>query len=539
MWRKKRNKVLKRRQGSAQDQLPEEPVNYVPEVAPLNPDEPSALRQIYLRKKFHPPKYNFEQILRERTEPAMKSNAPDFANTKSNDNQSHTLDLDSLAADVLMWEPDEDMRRWQSLPTFHPVVMPMRNRHESVKTSGYQRMIDSTVRQWRLKSFKDTERLRNIESHLKSQERKIRLDHLKREDDYKRIKHKRPASASDRLKGQRKRKSKRHLTRKRPLTSKQLLKALDLKLLELDQTNFSLDGYERERAGIRRRPRSLRTLPAHLVETNNDNLKKRKKKKKKKKNCKKNQATDDNNITLDSRTEKRRQRRKSVAERLLRIRRTLAITADDLSKSNKLREVFLDSACQSVNADKGSFWVFDEAPFELWSYSGKGEDQILRVAANQGIVGQCFTQGSAMIIHDAYKVRHFSAKMDKRTGYTTKTLMCIPVHGEDQIFDKDELRTNLGCIQLLNKNGLEGMFNTRDATIVQLQLIVLRSYLRSFRDTDSINSNLPRLEYALKILCKSTEGEDEAALKVRFSGLAKEFGNFKDRLEPRVGNQVT
>ena len=176
-----------------------------------------------------------------------------------------------------------------------------------------------------------------------------------------------------------------------------------------------------------------------------------------------------------------------------------------------------------MHADKGSFWVFDEAPFELWSYSGKFDNRILRVAANQGIVGQCFTQGSAMIVHDAYKVRNFSAKMDKRTGYTTKTLMCIPVHGEDQLFDSNELRTNLGCLQLLNKNGLEGTFDTRDATIVQLQLIVLRSYLRSFRDTESINSNLPRLEHALQILSKSTEDEDEAALKAQFAGLAREF----------------
>ena len=168
----KRNKALKKRQATRQNELPEEPVNYASKVAPLNPDEPSALRQIYLRKKFHPPKYNFEQILRERTEPVTKAGVPDFANELGKDKQSHTLDLDSLAADVLMWEPDDDMRRWASLPTFHPVVMPMRSGDENIKTSGYQRMIDSTVRQWRLTSFKDSERLRKIEAHLESQERK-------------------------------------------------------------------------------------------------------------------------------------------------------------------------------------------------------------------------------------------------------------------------------------------------------------------------------------------------------------------------------
>ena len=63
--------------------------------------------------------------------------------------------------------------------------------------------------------------------------------------------------------------------------------------------------------------------------------------------------------------------------------------------------------------------------------------------------------------------------------------------------------------------------------MVQLQLVILRAYIRKFRDSKEIDSNLPKLAHALKVFRHSTKGVDEDELKARFTLIGREFGEMK------------
>ena len=585
MWREKRRRCLERRRRLTtpaselrhQQELEEEeavaagrrsPPRSSLHVEPLLPGDISALRQIYLRKRFDPPKYNFAEALRQRAASSDSTDAqvaaaavPKFAaNRRFGQAQSLMVDLDDFGRDVMMWEPPKEWGKWSSVPVFDPVVMPNRR-----PGSAYAAIVDSTVRQWRLESFKDHGRLHKIrqdsQDHEKHIKKELAQETLRREKitgnsrrhgngstsiSSRRRLIARPASAGHsgrrrELSGGSRRRDNhgKHSKKNKGHTNQDVIQAIDARLGELDQAHYLMTGYEREQAGMRRKPH----LRALKMKTKKEKYKKKKKKKKKKnmsnnnKKKKDEQKEEDEGEALDPRTRKRKHRRQSLAIELLRKRRTLAITADDLAKSNTLREVFLESARRSVNADRAAFWVFDEAPFELWAFSTKGDDarQVLRVSADAGIVGQCFIQGSAVIIHDAYKLKTFSAKMDRRTGYLTKSVLCIPCHGEDEAIDESGTRTNLGCVQLLNKKNEEGEFSLRDASLVQLQLMILRSYIRKFRTKEDLEANISRLASALRGVRQATKDEDDDSLKVRFVGLAKEYGNFNSAAAAEAG----
>ena len=60
-----------------------------------------------------------------------------------------------------------------------------------------------------------------------------------------------------------------------------------------------------------------------------------------------------------------------------------------------------------------------------------------------------------------------NAKVDKETGYKTKTMLCIPIHGNN------EGTSNLGVLQVVNKRDRTGKFNVRDASLLQLSVSIL------------------------------------------------------------------
>lgn len=51
----------------------------------------------------------------------------------------------------------------------------------------------------------------------------------------------------------------------------------------------------------------------------------------------------------------------------------------------------------------------------------------IRLPIDSGIVGQVATNGKMMVVNDAYSHPLFYKKVDQRTGFTTKNILCIPI----------------------------------------------------------------------------------------------------------------
>jgi GAF domain-containing protein len=61
---------------------------------------------------------------------------------------------------------------------------------------------------------------------------------------------------------------------------------------------------------------------------------------------------------------------------------------------------------------------------------------------DQGIAGLVATTGATLNIPDAYENEKFNQAIDKKTGYRTRGILCMPIKSEDQV---------IGVLQLINK----------------------------------------------------------------------------------------
>lgn len=119
----------------------------------------------------------------------------------------------------------------------------------------------------------------------------------------------------------------------------------------------------------------------------------------------------------------------------------------------KLLGLILDSAVKSTEADRGTVYLVDSIKQELWSKVFGGENMIeIRLPIGKGIAGAVAQLGETINIPDAYADPRFNPEVDKRSGYRTRNILCMPMKNKDG--------TIIGVFQLLNKK--DGPFTEDD-----------------------------------------------------------------------------
>lgn len=113
---------------------------------------------------------------------------------------------------------------------------------------------------------------------------------------------------------------------------------------------------------------------------------------------------------------------------------------------SELLELILKIARTETHADRGSVFLVDQKAQQLWSIVASGLDhQEIRIPIGRGVAGQVALSGKIINVEDAYSLEFFDGSYDKKFGYTTRSLMCMPIrHHDGQV---------VGVIQLLNKAG--------------------------------------------------------------------------------------
>jgi len=113
----------------------------------------------------------------------------------------------------------------------------------------------------------------------------------------------------------------------------------------------------------------------------------------------------------------------------------------------------MSEATRMLDADRTTLFVNDEKTSELFGYSGdKLEQETIRFPNHVGIAGAVFTSRQSVRIPYAYADLRFNPEFDRRTGYFTRSILCVP------IFNK--LGNAIGVTQSLNKRG--GPFTQED-----------------------------------------------------------------------------
>ena len=111
----------------------------------------------------------------------------------------------------------------------------------------------------------------------------------------------------------------------------------------------------------------------------------------------------------------------------------------------------METVTSFLGADRSTLFLYDQHRDELWSQVAQGTSEI-RFPSHLGIAGSVFKSGETVNITDAYRDGRFNPEFDLKSGYRTRTILCMPVTNKSGV--------TIGVIQVINK--LEGVFTSQD-----------------------------------------------------------------------------
>lgn len=124
---------------------------------------------------------------------------------------------------------------------------------------------------------------------------------------------------------------------------------------------------------------------------------------------------------------------------------------------DKLLDLILEVAVRSIQADRGTLYLIDRSANELWSTTVMGNNMVqIRLPIGKGLAGYVAQTGETVNIADAYKDSRFNPEIDRKSGYTTRNVLCMPM--------RDREGEIVGVFQFLNKT--EGVFSPDDEAFI-------------------------------------------------------------------------
>ncbi|MDE3058119.1 MAG: cyclic nucleotide-binding domain-containing protein [Bacteroidota bacterium] len=123
-----------------------------------------------------------------------------------------------------------------------------------------------------------------------------------------------------------------------------------------------------------------------------------------------------------------------------------AKTVNSTLDLDKLLDVILETAIKSIGADRGTLYLLDEVKSEIWSKALRGSEVVeIRLPVGKGLAGYVAKTGETINIPDAYNDARFNPEVDKKSGYHTNNMLCMPMRNRDKKI--------IGVFQMLNKKG--------------------------------------------------------------------------------------
>jgi signal transduction histidine kinase len=130
---------------------------------------------------------------------------------------------------------------------------------------------------------------------------------------------------------------------------------------------------------------------------------------------------------------------------------------------DQLLDLIMKEITHLMDADRSTLYLIDNRKGEIWSKIAlKAEIKEIRQKIGIGISGHVAATGDVINIPDAYQDSRFDPTTDKKTGYQTRSILCIPVWEPTAA---EGSRKVMGVIQVLNKK--EGPFTSQDEGILQ------------------------------------------------------------------------
>lgn len=182
------------------------------------------------------------------------------------------------------------------------------------------------------------------------------------------------------------------------------------------------------------------------------------------------------------------ERMKAIRKQELEFLDIVSEVTSEIKISSLLQKV-MGEATRMLNAERSTLFLNDEKTNQLWSEVGQGlETMQIRLPNHVGIAGAVFSTGKTINIPYAYADLRFNPSFDKKTGYFTRSILCVPI--------VNQRGRIIGVTQVLNKRG--GPFNHEDESRLKAftaQISIALENAKLFADVQNMkNYNESMLE---------------------------------------------
>lgn len=121
--------------------------------------------------------------------------------------------------------------------------------------------------------------------------------------------------------------------------------------------------------------------------------------------------------------------------------------------------LIMNKVTQLMKADRSTLFLVDAQRGELWSKVVEGDQAVaIRLRLGDGIAGWVAQTAQSLNLEDAHSDTRFDRSWDQKSGYRTRSLLCMP------ILDRD--KRVIAVIQCLNKQDRR-RFNEEDEELLQ------------------------------------------------------------------------
>ena len=146
--------------------------------------------------------------------------------------------------------------------------------------------------------------------------------------------------------------------------------------------------------------------------------------------------------------------KEQFSDLLLQVNNDLAVT----NTLDEALEALVSITTSIIKCERGTIFLNDNKTEELYSRVAQGNFmREIRFMNTKGVAGWSYTKKEGAIVPDAYKDDRFNKNVDIRTGFRTKSILCMPL--------RTVSGTVIGVSQLLNK--LDGQFSENDLDLLE------------------------------------------------------------------------
>jgi len=167
----------------------------------------------------------------------------------------------------------------------------------------------------------------------------------------------------------------------------------------------------------------------------------------------------DDQKTAPSELEKQLNRKSIEMKSIQQIGRALSSEL----RIDRLLMLVIEEVNKLMDSERGTFYIVDNEKGELWSKVAQAAEILeIRLKIGVGLAGHVAKTGDVINIPDAYKDDRFNPAIDKKTGFKTQSILCMPIFEASK--DDNKNKNIIGVLQILNKRN--GVFLEEDEELL-------------------------------------------------------------------------